>query len=151
LELGTGTGVGTAWLLAGMDASARLDSVDNDETVLAVAQRHLGSDPRVAFHLSDGGEFLSALPAAPRFDVIYADTWTGKFTHLNVALSLLRPGGIYLIDDLLPQTNWPDGHAAKVAAFIEELEGRGELTVVKLAWASGLIMAVRHGHSGSAT
>jgi len=32
LELGTGTGVGTAWLLDGMDAAARLETVDNDDT-----------------------------------------------------------------------------------------------------------------------
>jgi predicted O-methyltransferase YrrM len=31
LELGTGTGLGAAWLLAGMDAAARLDTVDADE------------------------------------------------------------------------------------------------------------------------
>ena len=34
LELGTGTGVGTAWLLAGMDAGSRLDSVESDPHVL---------------------------------------------------------------------------------------------------------------------
>ena len=49
LELGTGTGVGTAWLLAGMDATSRLESVDSDENVLAVARRHLGADSRVTF------------------------------------------------------------------------------------------------------
>src|SRR6185503_12786071 len=35
LELGTGTGHGTAWLLSGMDATATLDSVDTDEAVVA--------------------------------------------------------------------------------------------------------------------
>src|SRR5438067_1197333 len=30
LELGTGTGVGTAWLLDGMDATSCLESVDTD-------------------------------------------------------------------------------------------------------------------------
>ena len=42
LELGTGTGHGTAWLLAGMDASSSLDTVDTDAEVVAIAQRHLG-------------------------------------------------------------------------------------------------------------
>src|SRR5262245_53279195 len=31
LELGTGTGHGTAWLLSGMDAASTLDTVDTDE------------------------------------------------------------------------------------------------------------------------
>ncbi len=99
LELGTGTGVGTAWLLAGMDERSRLDSVENDAKVLEVARRHLGHDPRVTFHLADGEAFL-AQSAPLHFDFIYADTWPGKFTHVDLALSLLKVGGIYFIDDL---------------------------------------------------
>src|SRR6188472_4665353 len=49
LELGTGTGHGTAWLLSGMDSWARLDTVDTDPAVVDVARRYLAGDPRVAF------------------------------------------------------------------------------------------------------
>lgn len=142
LELGTGTGVGTAWLLAGMDAHARLDSVDNDPAAQGVAQRHLGRDPRVTFHLADGTEVLSRLPSRA-FDLIYADTWAGKFSDLDAALALVRVGGIYLVDDLLPQPNWPEGHAPKVAVLINDIESRTGFAAVKLAWASGLLMLVR--------
>jgi predicted O-methyltransferase YrrM len=142
LELGTGTGVGTAWLFAGMDAGSRLTSVDSDPKVLEIARRHLAHDSRVAFLLADGAAFLE-LPARERFDLIYADTWPGKFTHLDVALSLLKTGGIYFIDDLLPQASWPDGHAPKVPALIAELESRRGFVSTKLAWASGLMMLVR--------
>src|SRR3954447_9843777 len=45
LELGTGTGIGTAWLLSGMDATATLDTVDTGDAVVAIARRHLGGDP----------------------------------------------------------------------------------------------------------
>jgi predicted O-methyltransferase YrrM len=110
LELGTGTGHGAAWLLSGMDATSTLDTVDTDERVVTVARRQLGADARVRFHVMDGGEFLaSRMPG--EFDLIYADAWPGKFSHLDAALALLRPGGIYVIDDLLPQPNWPEGHA----------------------------------------
>src|SRR6187401_458962 len=72
LELGTGTGHGTAWLLAGMDAASVLDTVDTDEGVVAVAQRHLSTDERVRFHVMDGAEFIQK--ASPQqFDLIYAD------------------------------------------------------------------------------
>jgi predicted O-methyltransferase YrrM len=142
LELGTGTGHGTAWLLHGMDRGSTLDTVDSDPTVVAVARRHLGSDRRVTFHVIDGVEFLSQAPRG-HFDFIYADAWPGKFSHLDEALSLLRTGGIYLIDDLLPQPNWPEGHAPKVPALIENLEQRRDFITVRLAWASGLMLAVR--------
>jgi predicted O-methyltransferase YrrM len=141
LELGTGTGHGTAWLLDGMDAASTLDTVDTDEHVVAVARRHLGADLRVTFHLCDGAAFLAGAPGP--YDLIYADAWPGKFSHLDEALARLRPGGIYVIDDLLPQPNWPEGHAPKVPALIDDLERRGEYASVRLAWASGLMLVVR--------
>ena len=142
LELGTGTGHGTAWLLDGMDAASTLDTVDTDEHVVDVARKHLGGDPRVRFHVQDGAEFLNACDPG-QFDLIYADAWPGKFSHLDAALALLRPGGIYVIDDLLPQPNWPEGHAPKVPALVEDIERRGEFTTVRMAWASGLMLVVR--------
>ena len=141
LELGTGTGMGTAWLLAGMDAGARLISVDHDAKVLEVARRNLGHDVRVTFHLGDGGAFLER--ATQQYDLIYADAWPGKFTHLEQSLSLLTIGGIYFIDDLLPQASWPDRHAPKVPALITDLEHRRGFVTTKLAWASGLMILVR--------
>ena len=142
LELGTGTGVGTAWLLAGMDATSTLDSVESDPNVLAVARQHLAHDPRVTFHLMGGAAFLSH-PPRPRYDFIYADTWPGKFTHLDLALSLLPAGGLYFVDDLLPQPSWPEGHAPKVPALIAALESRPGFLTAKLAWATGLMIIVR--------
>jgi len=142
LELGTGTGVGTAWLLAGMDLGSHLDSVDTDATLQQIARRHLGHDARVTFHVADGAAFLEQT-RPQQFDFIYADAWPGKFSHLEVALSLLRVGGIYLVDDLLPQPNWPEGHAPKVPLLIDQLESRHGFVGTKLAWASGLMVLVR--------
>ncbi len=142
LELGTGTGLGTAWLLSGMNAECRLDTVDSDPNVVAVARKHLAGDPRVTFHVMDGADFIKQAPQR-QFDLIYADAWPGKFTHLDETLSLLRVGGIYFIDDLLPQSNWPEGHAAKVPPLIDAIERRSGFVTVKLSWASGLMLAVR--------
>ncbi len=150
LEIGTGTGLGTAWLLAGMDATARLDTVDVDADVVAVARRHLGADARVTFHVCEGAELVGRLPRGG-FDLIYADSWPGKFTHLDEALALLRVGGVYFIDDLLPQPNWPDGHAPRVPVLIDALEHRAGFAAVKLAWASGLMLVVRTAQDPGAT
>ena len=142
LELGTGTGIGTAWLLSGMDRAARLDSVDSDSKVQAIARLHLGGDPRVRFHHIDGAAFLAA-SAPDSFDLIFADAWTGKFTDLDLALGLLRTGGVYVIDDLLPQPSWPAGHAAKVPALVDQLARREGFTTTTMAWASGLMLVVK--------
>jgi predicted O-methyltransferase YrrM len=142
LELGTGTGLATAWLLDGMDADSRLTTVDNDPACVVIAERHLGADKRVSFHIADGAEFLAELQGQ-QFDLIFADTWAGKFNGLELALSLLKRGGFYIIDDLLPQPNWPEEHAPKVPRLIETLKQRDDLTLCPLAWSSGLIVAVK--------
>lgn len=142
LELGTGTGIGTAWLLSGMDAESKLDTVEIDSNVSDIARSHLGKDPRVTFHSADGIAFLQKI-SGPRYDFIYADTWPGKFTHLELALSLVRVGGIYFIDDLLPQPNWPAEHASKISMLIAGLEKRSDFAATRLAWSSGLMILVR--------
>lgn len=142
LELGTGTGLATAWLLDGLDAASLLDTVDNDESPVAIARRHLGHDARVRFHLADGTVFLAQ--AQPQsYDLIFADAWPGKFSDLDQALALLKPGGFYVIDDLLPQPNWPDGHAPKVPRLLETLAQCPDLALCPLAWSSGLVIAVK--------
>lgn len=144
LELGTGTGLATAWLLQGMDRTARLTTVDDNAEVQAIAQAHLGTDPRLRLVHQAGEEFITqALAAGERYDLIFADTWPGKYRLLDETLALLFPGGLYIIDDMLAQPNWPDDHPPKVAALIANLDARPGYAVAKLAWATGLILVTR--------
>jgi predicted O-methyltransferase YrrM len=148
LELGTGTGFGTASILSGMDADSRLESVESDAGALAVARRHLAHDRRITLYHEDGETFLQRAQGR-LFDFIFADTWPGKFTLLPEALALLAPGGFYIVDDLLPQANWPRDHAPKIPCLVSALERRTDLSVTKLCWASGLIVATRLNHASS--
>jgi predicted O-methyltransferase YrrM len=142
LELGTGTGLSAAWILDGMDAGSVLDSVDDDATMSGIAQRHLGDDRRLHLYVEDGADFLAR--AEPfRYDFIFADAWPGKYTCLDLAIASLKKGGLYIVDDMLPQPNWPDGHEEKAEALCETLDSRSDLRIVKLSWSTGLILAAR--------
>jgi predicted O-methyltransferase YrrM len=77
------------------------------------------------------------------FDLIFADAWAGKYRLVDETLALLKSSGIYVVDDMLPQPNWPDGHGVKASTLIAMLEQRTDLTVTKLSWASGLVVAVK--------
>lgn len=144
LELGTGTGVSTAWLLDGMDKNSQIVTVESDRTVVSIAQKHLGQDQRLSFRIEDAGEVLEQLEeAGQQFDLIFADAWVGKYSHLEVTLHILKAGGLYVIDDMLRQTNWMKGHKYKVASLIAKLEDRQDLLLTKLNWASGIIIAVK--------
>ena len=142
LELGTGTGVATAWLLDGMDERSRLISVEMDEAVLAVAKEFLGDDPRTDFFHADGAWWLEQ-NVLFRFDMIFADSWPGKYTHLDEALRLLKRGGLYVVDDMLPQPNWPNGHALRADELISILEDREDLVITKLNWSTGIIIGTK--------
>jgi predicted O-methyltransferase YrrM len=142
LELGTGTGLATACLAAGMGADATLVSVDNDARVQAVAREALGKDPRVTFVVADGLDHVRAQTPAS-FDLIFADAWPGKYDGLDETLALVRPGGLYVVDDMLPQPNWPDNHQVRVDDLTARLKSHPDLAAVSLSWASGLIIAAR--------
>jgi predicted O-methyltransferase YrrM len=142
VELGTGTGIATAWLLSGMDRSSSLISVDMDQNVQRVAREILGEDPRLTLVTEDGTAFLRQQPAKS-FDLVFADAMPGKYEALDEALAMVKPGGYYVIDDLLPQPNWPEGHAEKVPGLMGRLLTDERFQALPLEWASGLAVLVR--------
>jgi predicted O-methyltransferase YrrM len=143
LELGTGTGLSTSWILDGMDGDSTLTSVDNDAKFLEIAQSFLGSDKRLTLNCEDGAEWVAA-NKNQKYDYIFADTWHGKYLLLDEVLAMLNKGGLYIIDDMLPQPNWPDGHAEKVTNLVAILEERNDLVLTKQIWATGIIIAAKN-------
>jgi len=146
LELGTGTGLSTSWILDGMDQSSTLVSVDNDKNFLSIAEKYLAEDERLKLVCLDGGEWITQ-NKNNKFDYIFADTWHGKYLMLDEALAMLNEGGLYIIDDMLPQPNWPDGHAEKATQLIKNIEQRNDLKLTKQSWATGIVIAVKQRHT----
>jgi predicted O-methyltransferase YrrM len=142
LELGTGTGLSTAWIMDGMDNDSSLISIDNAPTFLAIANQFLGHDRRVTLIESDGAKWIEE-NLHQKFDYIFADTWYGKYLLLDEVLSMINKGGLYIIDDMLPQPNWPDGHQEKAINLISILEKREDLLLTKQVWSTGIIIAVK--------
>lgn len=142
LELGTGTGLSTSWILNGMDNDSNLVSIDNDDKLLEIAHKFLGSDQRLNLISIDGAEWV-AKNKHQKFDYIFADTWHGKYLLLDEVLAMLNKGGLYIIDDMIPQSNWPDGHHEKAIKLVDYLETREDLLLTKQVWATGIIVAVK--------
>lgn len=142
LEIGTGTGLATAWLLAGMNADSTLISIDNETVYQSVADRILGDDARLQLICTDAGKWLDD-NKDQQFDLIFADAWPGKYANLDSTLNSLYTGGLYIIDDMLPQPNWPAGHGDTVNKLVADLERRNELQIVKMAWSTGILIATK--------
>jgi predicted O-methyltransferase YrrM len=142
LELGTGTGLSTSWILDGMDSSSSIVSFDNDESLLAIARTFLGHDNRLNLIHADGGNWVQN-NKGQKFDYIFADTWHGKYLLLDEVLDMLNKGGLYIVDDMLPQPNWPEGHQEKAIKFVKYLESRSDLVLTKQNWATGIIIVIK--------
>lgn len=142
LELGTGCGLSTAYMLHGMSESSTLVSVDSDENLVSIARKYLGKDKRLTL-FCDKGEDVIDDTREGSIDIIFADTWPGKYHCLNETLELLKVGGIYLIDDMLPQNNWPMGHEERVKKLIQSLQSRDDLVVSYLSWATGVYICTK--------
>ncbi|WGQ10339.1 class I SAM-dependent methyltransferase [Pedobacter gandavensis] len=142
LELGTGTGLSTSWILEGMDQEASLLSIDNDAQFLDIAKRFLGQDNRLELQCMEGEDWVLQ-NSGQKFDYIFADTWHVQYLLLGEVLDMLKPGAFYIIDDMLPQENWPEGHAEKATRLIETLEQREDLVLTKQCWATGIVIATK--------
>jgi predicted O-methyltransferase YrrM len=142
LEFGTGTGLSASWILDGMDGESSFISIDNEPFFLEIAKSFLGDDMRLDLLLTDAGKWIED-NRQQKFDYIFADSWHGKYLLLEESLSMLNKGGFYIIDDMLPQPNWPDGHQEKAIKLINYLENRKDLLLTKQIWATGIMIAVK--------
>ncbi|MDC6405880.1 MULTISPECIES: O-methyltransferase [Maribacter] len=142
LELGTGVGLSLSWMIDGLVGESELISVDNDSQLIEIARSFFGNDDRVTLVCEDGARWIENY-RGEKFDLIFADAWPGKYGQLEETLALLKVGGFYVIDDMLAQANWPEGHDKNVAELLAHLESRDDLNLTKINWSTGIVLAVK--------
>lgn len=142
LEIGTGIGLSLSWMMEGLDTDSRLISVDKDQELIDIATGYFGKDLRLTLVCQDGTQWIEEY-AGPKFDLIFADAWPGKYNKMNELLDLVNTGGFYVIDDMNKQSNWPEGHEHHVKRLVVFLEERKDLQITKMNWSTGLIVAVK--------
>ena len=120
-EIGTGCGVGSAWILSALDPDVPFVTVELDEQRAVEAAELLAGDANANVLQGDWQEVLSQ--EAP-FDFLFADGGRSKY-HEEI-LSLLAPGGTLFLDDLTPGYDEPDpvrelwlGHPRLLAAELQ--------------------------------
>ncbi|GAA1814496.1 hypothetical protein GCM10009682_39460 [Luedemannella flava] len=141
LEIGTGVGVGLAWLVAGLGARTDVEvvSLEQDPTVAVLAASH-GWPARVRLITGDA---LAVLPELGRFSLIFADAPAGKWTGLDGTLAALEPGGVLLVDDMRPPVWASADHEAHTRRVRATLLGHATLVATELSVGSGLIVCTR--------
>ncbi len=141
LELGTGTGLATACIMEGLDSESLLLTIENNEVLIKVARKYI-RDKRVEFILADAYSWINEYDGE-KFDFIFADARPGKYDLFNETIDMLNEGGLYIIDDMLPQPNWPLGHEQKVNELIKTIEDRQDLLMTRINWSTGIVLVTK--------
>lgn len=142
LELGTGIGLSLSWMIEGLDKDSKIISIDNDSTLITIVKSFFGDDPRIKLVCEDGSKWISNYQGVG-FDLVLADAWPGKFSDLDQLLVHIKIGGFYIIDDINPQSNWPEGHQEKVEKLIHFLESKQDFSMTKIDWSTGVIIMTK--------
>jgi len=98
-ELGTGAGIGAAWMASAMPEDCTLVTAELDHGLAAAAAQLLAADARVRVLTGDAKAVLA--PHAP-FDLIFADSGIRDPAAFGGLVSMLRPGGRIVMDDVTP-------------------------------------------------
>jgi predicted O-methyltransferase YrrM len=106
-EIGTGAGVGAAWIVSALDPSTPFITVELDTERAAAARELFGEDSNVRVLAGDWHELM---PSEAPFDLLFYDGGGKQRPDLDgeQVIGLLAPRGVVVMDDLTPGREGPD-------------------------------------------
>ena len=155
VEVGTAIGVSTLHIARSLPPDGRIVSFEIDQDRHDAARAYLeraGVSGRTDLRLRDAGEGLAELePGA--WDMVFLDGLKGDYPrHLELALPLLRAGGMVLVDNALlggrvadddSAEPWGDETVATMRRFNAELLAREDMVASLLPVGDGVLLAVK--------
>ncbi len=110
-EVGTGCGVGAAWIASALDPSSRFVTVDADAARAEAVRLLLRQIPAATTVHGDWREILAYGP----FDLLFLDASPAKSPpgqgtngQADLAIQAVRIGGLMVMDDFTPEDQWPE-------------------------------------------
>ena len=141
LELGTGCGVGLAWIVYGLDARDDVEVLSIELDAESVACARQSAWP--GFVAIVEGDALALMPQSGTFDLVFADSEGGKWEGLDGTIAALRPGGFLVVDDMTPAGWASDHHRLKTEEVRDRLLADPQLVAVELAHGTGIVLCTR--------
>ena len=142
-ELGTGAGIGSAWIASAMPPDCILLPAEIDPVRAEAAAGLLAGDSRIRVLAGDAAALLAEGP----FDLIFADCGVREAAAFAELVDYLRPGGRIVMDDLTPVAALPADSQFRQRDVKRELfAGEDRLTwteVVLPDLASSLLVGTR--------
>jgi predicted O-methyltransferase YrrM len=106
-ELGTGAGIGTAWMAGAMPGDCTLITVERDEGLASAVRDLMASDPDLRVQVVTGDAF-SVLSGRGPFGLLFADCGVRDEADFGSLVGLLRTGGHIVMDDVTPVRALPE-------------------------------------------
>lgn len=151
VEIGTGTGVSSVWLLRGMPVDGVLTTIDVDAETQRAARETFADagfqNRRVRVIAGRAREVLPRLSDGA-YDMVLVDAdRLGMIDYLNHALRLLRPGGIVafagaLNDDLVPNPAQRDEDTVACRQLLAAIRDDDRVVPTLLPVGDGLLVTV---------
>jgi len=141
LEIGTGAGVGTAWIAAGLGERTDIEvvSVEIDAGLSDAVRRW----PWPAYVRIVTADALEALGTLGTFNLVFADAAPIKYGHIESVLKALCPGGLLILDDLRVGKRTDEVQRAEKDALRSKLLGHPEVQAVEIDWSSRVVLVAK--------
>jgi len=138
-ELGTGCGVGTAWLRSGVRGdSARIVSAELDARLATFAGEIFEDDPLVEVLAVDWSSLRDRGP----FSLLFLDGEMPGDIGVDSIVDLVEPGGMVVLDDLQPCEQWPPLSYGRVDALREQWLTDERFAAVEVMVAAGTAVLI---------
>jgi caffeoyl-CoA O-methyltransferase len=144
LEVGTFTGVGTLTMAAALPAGGRVTTLERDEAMAAVAQRHFDENPvgdRIALIVQTIAELEGP------FELVYIDAAKVQYPdYFDAVLPKLAPHGVIVADNLFRaggtlDPSVTDAHTEGMRTFARAVQADDRVDNVLLTVGDGLLLA----------
>ena len=140
LEIGTGLGVGTAWLIEGLASGTdvQLVTIESDPQRASLAAETAWP----AFVRPIVGDAVMEIGGLGTFSLVFADAEGGKLYGFDLTLAAVEPHGILILDDMRFQGRNPMIEEGVVKARRQILTDE-RFVCAELSWSCGLLIATR--------
>jgi predicted O-methyltransferase YrrM len=103
-EIGTGAGVGAAWIVSALTPQVPFFTAEIDPVLASRAAELFADDPNVTVL---PGPWRASLPAEGPFDLVFVDARDAK-GDVDAVVGLLAPGATAVLDDFWHHSDLPD-------------------------------------------
>ncbi|NIK57942.1 class I SAM-dependent methyltransferase [Kribbella shirazensis] len=141
-ELGTGCGVGSAWLRSGAGEGTNIVTAESDPQLAKAVAELFAADERIEVVSADWTALIERGP----FALLFVDAREAKLSARDIIADVVEPGGFVVLDDFTPSPVWPPMYEGRVDTLRQEwlMDKRFTTVEVMVAPDAAVLLATRH-------